>query len=111
MNALALQKCLNHPAREAAARCPSCAQSYCRECVVEHDGRLLCAACLRKTAKKGIFRAGWGRRALAGAQLFAAVLFLWLSFFTLGRMLLAVPASFHEGDVWKTLPLNTADIP
>ena len=42
------QQCWNHEAREAVCRCPECAHSYCRECVTEHEARLLCAACLRK---------------------------------------------------------------
>lgn len=101
MNALALQKCLNHPAREAVARCPSCTQPYCRECVVDHDGRALCAACVRKLVAEAAPRPRWGRRALAGFQVFIGILFLWLLFFGVGRVLLAIPASFHEGDLWK----------
>jgi hypothetical protein len=42
------QHCWNHETREAVCRCPGCARSYCRECVTEHEARLLCAACLRK---------------------------------------------------------------
>ena len=42
------QRCWNHEAREAACRCPACGRSYCRECVSEHEGRLLCAACLSR---------------------------------------------------------------
>jgi hypothetical protein len=42
------QKCWNHETREAVCRCPACSRPYCRECVTEHEGRLLCAPCLRK---------------------------------------------------------------
>src|ERR1700686_3897828 len=42
------QRCLHHPDREAAFPCPVCKRNYCRECGVEHDGRILCAACLKK---------------------------------------------------------------
>src|ERR1700680_2401495 len=42
------QRCLQHPDREAAFRCPACKRNYCRECGVEHDGRMLCGACLKK---------------------------------------------------------------
>jgi hypothetical protein len=41
-------QCWNHDSREAVCRCPACSRSYCRECVTEHEARLLCAACLRK---------------------------------------------------------------
>lgn len=43
------QHCWNHETREAVCRCPGCGRSYCRECVTEHEARLLCAACLRKS--------------------------------------------------------------
>jgi hypothetical protein len=29
------------------------------------------------------------------------LVFLWLAFFALGKILLAIPSSFHEGEVWK----------
>jgi hypothetical protein len=103
MNALALQKCLNHPAREAAARCTDCAGNFCRECVVEHDRRLLCAACLRKATKPSVFREVWLKKAWAFLQTAAALAFLWMAFFTLGKVLLAIPSSFHEGDLWKQI--------
>ena len=45
---LSLQRCRNHAEREAVARCPGCGHHFCRECVTEHDDRILCAACLRK---------------------------------------------------------------
>ena len=44
---LARQRCLRHETREAVCRCPGCKQFFCRECVTEHGGRLLCAPCLR----------------------------------------------------------------
>jgi hypothetical protein len=103
MNTLALQKCLNHPAREAAARCVDCAGNFCRECVVEHDGRLLCAACLRKVSRGSIAREIWLKKAWAFFQTMAALLFLWIGFFALGKILLTLPASFHEGEYWKKL--------
>ena len=40
------QRCVLHPEREAVARCPECGRFFCRECVTEHEGRLLCAACI-----------------------------------------------------------------
>ena len=101
MNALALQKCLNHPAREAVARCPECAQAYCRECVVEHEGRILCAACLRKAAQAAGAKQAWWRKLGSAAQLGLSLLFLWLAIFAFGKVLLAIPESFHEGEVWK----------
>lgn len=74
------QQCWNHESREAVCRCPGCARSYCRECVTEHEARLLCALCLRKV----LAGAGSGRRKrrvpavvlLAGGLVFSWLLFL-----------------------------------
>jgi hypothetical protein len=51
MQNLLLQRCFNHGMREAAARCPECGRFYCRECITEHDDRVLCSACLKKLAR------------------------------------------------------------
>ena len=44
------QSCWNHESRQAVCRCPECRRSFCRECISEHESRLLCAACLRAIA-------------------------------------------------------------
>jgi len=73
------QQCWNHETREAVCRCPACARSYCRECVTEHEGRLLCAACLRKAPVESL--TGRSRRRLPGFVLLAAGLLLsWFLF-------------------------------
>jgi hypothetical protein len=51
MSALVHQRCFNHATREAVARCPQCSQFFCRECITEHDDRVICAACLKKLAR------------------------------------------------------------
>ena len=96
MSALAAQRCLNHPQREAAARCPSCGHFFCRECVTEHDDRVICARCLAALARAGQERRSALRHvgaALAGA---GGLLLLWLCFFLLGKMLLSIPSTFHS---------------
>ena len=71
-------QCWNHETREAVCRCPGCARSYCRECVTEHDARLLCAACLRKVlAEAGKARM---RRVPAVVLLAAGLLLSWFVF-------------------------------
>jgi hypothetical protein len=104
MDTIAQQRCFNHPRREAAARCPVCRRFFCRECVTEHDERVLCAACLRRlTRRKG--RAGTRTQSIRLAvQCMAAFLLLWLVFYGLGRTLLRLPASFHEGTLWRDMP-------
>lgn len=98
---LAQQRCLNHSAREAVARCPECSQFFCRECVAEHEDRVICAACLRKLARVPLLR----RRGFAGALRFAhclaAVLAAWFFFYLVGEGLLRLPTSFHEGALWR----------
>jgi hypothetical protein len=43
--------CLFHPLREAAALCPHCGGTYCRECVTDEEGKLACPPCLRKLSR------------------------------------------------------------
>lgn len=97
MNRLARQRCTNHAQREAVALCPGCKRYFCRECVTEHDDRVLCAACLARQGRPSLAArlplAGLGRLTLALAGVGA----LWFCFHLCGRALLAVPAPFHEG--------------
>jgi hypothetical protein len=72
------QRCSNHAGRTAACRCPACQSFYCRECITEHDGRMLCASCVQKQSLKDTSkRAGnpfWTAGLLAAA--FIATWFL-----------------------------------
>lgn len=101
---LAQQRCLTHAAREAAARCPGCGQFFCRECVTEHDDRLLCAGCLKQLVQPALTQ----RWRLAGAaragQCLLGFVVAWLCFYGLGRALAAMKTSFHEGTVWQLNP-------
>lgn len=101
---LARQRCLLHPLREAAARCPSCRQFFCRECVTEHDGRFMCASCLRKLlAGRGQAKSARDllANAMAAARLVAALALLWFAFYLVGLFLVRAPASFHDGTIWE----------
>ncbi len=102
MAALVQQRCLNHLDREAVARCPECANFFCRECVIEHDDRLLCAACLRALNAAapiaGIRLAALMPLARAAFGMVAG----WLFFYLIGRALLAIPASYHDGTFWHS---------
>ncbi len=100
MASLAYQRCFNHALREAAARCPTCGRFFCRECITEHEGRVLCALCLKATKERPfVARMAWITRAL---QLIAGVLLAWLFFFWFGLALLSIDSSFHNGSIWKT---------
>ena len=110
---LSLQRCLHHPEREAVARCPECTRFFCRECVVEHEDRVICAGCLaRLVAPADEGSRGGGLRAvlpLSGAL--AGLFIAWLSFYFIGRMLLAIPTDFHASKLWKSDWLHSDDSP
>ena len=86
------------------ARCPKCDRFYCRECITEHEGRVICAACLARLAPAA-GEGGRERRGLAwlghGVRFAAAILVLWIFFYGLGRGLLLMPDAFHEGVLWQ----------
>jgi len=76
-------RCLFHPLREAAARCPHCGGTFCRECVTDEDDKLACPPCLRKMSRPPALKPSAARRfrqALAGAAALACLmaLFFWL---------------------------------
>ncbi|RJQ75999.1 MAG: rhomboid family protein [Desulfobacteraceae bacterium] len=96
------QLCYRHPGREAVARCPACLHFFCRECVTEHAGRMLCSNCLSRLSDG---RAEGGRLRMEQMVIFMQGAFgmalLWYFFFLLGQILLAIPHAFHEGAIWQ----------
>ncbi|HEX5398356.1 MAG TPA: rhomboid family protein [Verrucomicrobiae bacterium] len=101
MQSLADQRCFNHAAREAVARCPECKQFFCRECITEHEDRVVCTACLRQLTHQPLVK----RVALAPlfrlAQCALGLLVVWYFFFLIGEGLLKLPDSFHNGTLWQ----------
>ncbi len=118
MPALTLQRCWTHPLREAAARCPACTRFFCRECVTEHEGRVVCAACLRNelaasAATLAARRRSWqvvsaARRTL---QFAGGVALTWFFFHLLGQTLLTLPDHFHAGTFWEAVDQLKGDNP
>lgn len=101
MSVIAAKKCGRHPAREAVGRCASCNDHFCRECVGEHAGVLLCAACLvRESAAAAPTRRRDWRRVGEWILTASAVLLLWVAFYSFGQFLKIIPADVHEGTVW-----------
>lgn len=104
-------RCLHHPIREAAARCPECRLFFCRECVTEHEGRVICTSCLKKLtkplAKRHITFAPFFRSLNALIGLAVAT----LCFYVLGQVLLRVPTDFHEGTLWERQVFDEAPNP
>src|SRR5215831_6577490 len=91
------QRCWNHEAREAVCRCPGCGRPYCRECVSEHEARLLCAACLRARVRAAAPRRG---RMSPVALVVAGLLLAWLLFYGAGRSLILITARMQEA-AWE----------
>ncbi|MFH1091233.1 MAG: rhomboid family protein [Pseudomonadota bacterium] len=101
MENLHRQRCFNHPLREAVARCPGCGRFFCRECVTEHEDRVLCARCLARIYRPGSARKRPFRFLIRLVQAGLGLWITWGFFYYLGRALLALPTSFHEGTIWK----------
>ena len=95
------QRCLNHMLREAVARCPECGRFFCRECITEHEDKVLCASCLRKRLKparqkyqrfRWVFRLGY---------FISGIVLLYVIFYYFAQILVALPTDFHEGTIWQ----------
>jgi hypothetical protein len=83
-------RCWNHETREAVCQCPECGRSFCRECVTEHESRLLCAACLRRLARDAAAGRGGMRRLAAAGLTLAGVVLAWAVFFGAAEALITV---------------------
>jgi hypothetical protein len=96
------ERCFIHVGREAVAVCPECRRFFCRECITEHEDRIICASCLKKkftAPDRGRLRFINLLRMMQGV---AGILILWLFFYFIGQILVSIPSSFHEGTVWKS---------
>ena len=96
MSTLIEQRCWRHPSREAVVRCPGCRQFFCRECVTEHRGLMMCAVCIARaaggnTGPKRFRGIAWMAFAAGGLML------AWLIFHYLGVVLASIPSEFHGG--------------
>ncbi len=96
------QRCYHHHGREAVVRCPECGRFYCRECVTDHDDRMLCSRCLEQiTHSNGDKTRRFLQTVLLLLQGLGGWLILGYAFYLLGKTLLAIPHDFHEGTFWK----------
>jgi hypothetical protein len=94
------QRCIHHPQREASARCPECGKYYCRECITEHDDRVICAACLGKLMQKKEKRSqAWDLLPRVGLLL-AAFVVVFIIILLAGDALLLIPSEFHKEGGW-----------
>ena len=99
--------CAYHPDRVAVVRCPQCGDTYCDECVTEHEGRMVCRRCLEQVAaevKQGPRRrwsvGGLLRRCCGVVWGLLALYLLWVVLVIAGSTLIEMPSDFHEGTLW-----------
>jgi hypothetical protein len=95
----ASRRCRNHFERQAACRCPSCGFDFCRECVTEHDERLLCSRCVAQLETPSA-RPSRTKSIQAIAQCVAGVTAAWLFFFLAGELTSMVVSPSHEVRAW-----------
>lgn len=101
-----LQHCFHHADREAVARCPECGRVFCRECITEHDDRIVCASCLQAMLRSqershAASRIPWNLLFIP-ARIVVGICVAWLCFYTIGRMLLSLPSEFHSDALWRS---------
>ena len=84
------------------AGCQVCLRFFFRECVTEHEDRVICAECLRKIVSARGSRAAGVRRVFGALLPLVGLLIAWLFFYGVGRSLLLIPASVHDGTVWES---------
>src|SRR2546426_10421667 len=106
LHSLAYQRCFTHAEREAVARCPECRRYFCRECITEHDDRIICAACLRKVTRLPLVKRRGFATVLRLSQCLFGVLLAWFFFYLIGETLLRLPNSFHEATLWQKSPFD-----
>ena len=94
------QRCWNHEGREAVCRCPECGRSYCRECVTEHEARLLCASCLAAMDTRRRSRRSRGR-GLSLLLALGGILLAWVLFYGAGEAMILINARMEQTS-WQT---------
>jgi len=89
--------CLIHPEREAVALCLFCGHYFCRECVTEHKGKVLCTLCLDKETGGAARKRRLPRLIRAGLAILMGLIVCYILFYSLGSALSVIPDTFHQG--------------
>jgi hypothetical protein len=90
------RRCFNHAEREASARCPECQNDFCRECITEHAGRMLCVNCLKKLSKKKKSEKKMLTPFFYAILFITSLLFIFLCFVWFGRTISDREVSDHS---------------
>ncbi len=101
MSEITQKRCSNHAQREAVACCPGCNRYFCRECITEHEDRVLCATCLQNLVEPLPPKSFRFPGLIQSGQFLLGILILYVMFYYFAEILLAIPADFHEGTLWK----------
>ncbi len=94
--------CNNHSQREAVAICPECSSPFCRECITEHEYRVICAGCLSKISASSE-TAAKKKHTLPYIPVFpliqaaAGLALTYTLFHATGDLLARLPTTYHEG--------------
>ena len=94
------QRCWNHDRREAVCRCPECGRSFCRECVTEHDARLLCAVCLQRLTRAVRPASSGLRKLVPTAMTIAGILLAWVIFYSAGEAMILITGRIEQAS-WR----------
>jgi hypothetical protein len=78
--------------------CVECRRAYCRECVVDHDGRLICAACLVRLRAPSAGGSRALQRTFSAAGMAVTLLLCWIVFYMAGRLLMTAEPEHHGFD-------------
>lgn len=98
--------CALHTDRTAAARCPECRSFFCSECVSEHAGRMLCAACIARLHARPTGKSPRWRRLSTTVAAVAGLMVAWGILIWAGSELAALPDAAHERNLWREDPLQ-----
>ena len=95
--------CAIHPDRQSVARCPSCQQFFCGECITEYKGELTCANCLKSSVEEVIVAQKVKRlvHLMPFLQIGVALFLGWLLFYLVAGTLADIPDEFHDGTIWE----------
>ncbi len=96
MSVISQKRCFNHPEREAAARCLECNRDFCRECVTDHNHRLICTNCLHNLTGTKKRRIPFSKQGLIYILAIVSFLVLWVLWMGYGEYLLTTTENTHE---------------